>query len=300
VNRNPTAATQPSTLIPSPLYCKADQQPDITSSTLPVKTGEPIGKSPSDGKNLVLVIVSRVTRGDDLSNIRYVSHMSARGLKPLGSKPESLTDMVFEAIRDAIVSKALPPGSQVSEASLAAQLSVSKTPVRETLLRLRHAGLVEPDGRSLRVILPSPDVIRDAYELRSGLEQAAVRLAAERATDAERTRILDCAESSLDAARVGRSAEFHSRDHDFHLAIAEATHNPLLARAVEDVLLLTSALRARDVPATGDSVECGREHVGIAEALRDGDDATAARRVGEHLQHVLTIVLAGLQAAPAG
>jgi DNA-binding GntR family transcriptional regulator len=40
--------------------------------------------------------------------------------------------------------------------------------------------------------------------------------------------------------------------------------------------------------------------VGIAEALRDGDDATAARRVGEHLQHVLTIVLAGLQAAPAG
>jgi hypothetical protein len=45
-------------------------------------------------------------------------------LQPLGSRPESLTDMVFEAIRDAIVNKALPPGSQVSEANLAAQLSV--------------------------------------------------------------------------------------------------------------------------------------------------------------------------------
>jgi DNA-binding GntR family transcriptional regulator len=186
-------------------------------------------------------------------------------LQPLGSKPESLTDMVFEAIRDAIVNKALPPGSQVSEANLAAQLSVSKT-----------AGLVEPDGRSLRVILPSPDTIRDAYELRSGLEQAAARHAAERATETERARIVDGAESSLAAARAGRSAEFHSRDNDFHGAIAEATHNPLLARAVQDVLLLTSALRARDVPATGDSVECGREHVGIAEALRDGDGATAA------------------------
>jgi DNA-binding GntR family transcriptional regulator len=243
---------------------------------------------------------SLLTRRDGILNMRYSSRMSTRGLKPLGSKPESLTDMVFEAIRDAIVSKALPPGSQVSEANLAAQLSVSKTPVRETLLRLRHAGLVEPDGRSLRVILPSPDAIRDAYEVRSGLEQAAARHAAERATETERTRILDGAELSLAAARAGRNAEFHSRDQDFHWAIAEAAHNPLLARAVEDVLLLTSALRARDVPATGDSVECGREHMVIAEALRDGDGATAARRVAEHLQHVLTIVLTGLQAAPTG
>jgi DNA-binding GntR family transcriptional regulator len=225
--------------------------------------------------------------------------MSSRGLKPLGSKPESLTDMVFEAIRDAIVSKALPPGSQVSEASLAAQLSVSKTPVRETLLRLRHAGLVEPDGRSLRVILPSPDTIRDAFELRSGLEQAATRHAAERATEAERGWILECAESSLTAARAGRSAEFRSRDHDFHWALAEAAHNTLVARAVEDVLLLTSALRARDVPATGDSVSCAAEHVRIADAVRDGDAETAVRGMAEHLEHVLSIVLIGL-AARAG
>jgi DNA-binding GntR family transcriptional regulator len=222
-----------------------------------------------------------------------------RGLQPLGSKPESLTDKVFEAIRDAIVSKALPPGSQVSEASLATALNVSKTPVRETLLRLRHAGLVEPDGRSLRVILPSPDTIRDAFELRSGLEQVAARHAAARATATERAWILECAESSLAAATAGSSAEFRDRDHDFHWALAEAAHNTLVARAVDDVLLLTSALRARDVQAEGDSVSCAAEHVKIAEAVRDGDAETAVRGMADHLEHVLEIVLSGLQ-VPAG
>jgi DNA-binding GntR family transcriptional regulator len=226
--------------------------------------------------------------------------MSKMGLQPLGSKPESLTDMVFDAIRDAIVSKALPPGSQISEASLAAQLSVSKTPVRETLLRLRHAGLVEPDGRSMRVILPSADAIRDAYELRSGLEQTAACHAAERATEAERTRILHCAESSLTAASAGRRAEFLRRDHEFHSAIAEAAHNPFVARAVADALLLTSALRARDVQPTGHSVTCAKEHVRIAKAVREGDSDTAVRGMAEHLQHVLTMVLSGLQPAHAG
>jgi DNA-binding GntR family transcriptional regulator len=57
-------------------------------------------------------------------------------LKPLAAKPESLTQIVFDTIRDAIVSKLLSPGHRVSEVGLARQLQVSKTPVREALLRL--------------------------------------------------------------------------------------------------------------------------------------------------------------------
>ncbi|HET6504502.1 MAG TPA: GntR family transcriptional regulator [Amycolatopsis sp.] len=220
--------------------------------------------------------------------------MPPQGLKPLGTKPESLTEKVFEAIRDAIVTKALPPGSQVSEAGLAAQLSVSKTPVRETLLRLRHAGLVEPDGRSLRVVLPSETSTRDAYELRIGLERVSARHAAERATAAERARITEFAQASLDAARAEDGAGFFRCDHEFHTTIAQAAHNPLIARSMEDALLLTSALRARDVADTGGSLACAREHVRIAKAVRDGDVEAAAQRMDEHLQHVLGIVLKGL------
>lgn len=220
-------------------------------------------------------------------------------MQPLSSKPESLTEMVFKAIRDAIVSKDLPPGGQISEASLAAQLNVSKTPVRETLLRLRQAGLVEQQGRSLRVVVPSPAAIRDAYELRSGLEQTAAHYATCRASDAERGQTLRWAESSLAAAQGGRNAEFQVVDQEFHRAVALGSHNPLLVNAVADALLLTVVLRARDVPAGGDSVTCAREHVRIASAISSGDDQAATQLMGEHVQHVLAIVLGQLGAAAA-
>lgn len=224
----------------------------------------------------------------------YISDVLAKGLRPLSSKPESLTDMVFEAIRDAMVSKALPPGGQVSEASLAAQLNVSKTPVRETLLRLRHAGLVESDGRTLRVVVPSSAAIQNAYELRSGLEQTAVWHAVQRATKEEKLRIRELAEFSYSAASSGSSDEFFGLDQEFHRAIAEASHNPLVAEAVGNALLLTAVLRARDVPAGDDSVICATEHVQIAETVQDGDGNAAMRRMREHVEHVLAIVLSHL------
>ena len=70
----------------------------------------------------------------------------AQQLAPLTEKPESLTQLVYQALRDAIISKRLPPGERVSEASLARQLRVSKTPVREALLRLHAIGLVEAES----------------------------------------------------------------------------------------------------------------------------------------------------------
>ena len=104
----------------------------------------------------------------------------------LESKPESLTDVVYEAIRDAIINRVLGPGSRVTEAGLAAQLGVSKTPVREALLKLRQVGLIEPVGRrGGRIALPSRTSIRHAYETREALESHAARLAAERGASAD-------------------------------------------------------------------------------------------------------------------
>ncbi|MGW3623609.1 GntR family transcriptional regulator [Streptomyces sp. NPDC000880] len=217
--------------------------------------------------------------------------MSSIGLQPIAAKPESITEKVFEAIRDAIVSKTLEPGSRISEARLAAQLQVSKTPVREVLLRLRQSGLVEPIGRSLRVVKPSAGAIRDAYELRAGLERTAIGYAASRASTAERDDIVVAAEASLASARVGDSMGFQRHDMDFHMAIARAGQNLLLTRAVNDALVLTSALRRRDVPASGDSVVCAQEHLQVAEAVRTGDARGAAEALFEHIHHVMTLVL---------
>jgi DNA-binding GntR family transcriptional regulator len=103
-------------------------------------------------------------------------------LQPIAVRPETLSERVYEAIREAIVSRRLVPGERVTETAVAAQLSVSKTPVREALLRLEHVGLVITETcRGVSVVRASPSIIREAFEYRLALEVEACRLAAVRA-----------------------------------------------------------------------------------------------------------------------
>lgn len=199
--------------------------------------------------------------------------------------------MVFAAIRDKIVDASLPPGSSVSEASLAAQLEVSKTPVREALLRLRHIGLVEPGGRGLRVVQPSISGIRDAFEFRAGIEAMAGRLAANRATPEQHETIMALARDSLDAAAAGRGDAFLTSDHEFHMAIARAARNGVLMESIENSFVLTRALRKRDVKAMRDFVPDAHEHVGIAEVIRAGSPELAASRLAEHIHRIMLNIL---------
>ena len=199
--------------------------------------------------------------------------------------------MVFEAIRDNIVNATIAPGSRISEASVAAQLNVSKTPVREALLRLRHIGLVEPTQRGLQVIRPSVKAIRDAYEFRAGVEGVAGRYAANRASTEEHEHILLLAHTSLRHAEERDGDGFRRYDHAFHQAIAAATRNGILRQTIEDALVLTSALRERDVQPSGDSVCCAQEHIVAAEAIRAGDADTASNTLTSHIHHVMSLVL---------
>lgn len=203
--------------------------------------------------------------------------------------------MVYDAIRDAIIDKTLPPGSSVSEVDLARDLNVSKTPVREALLRLRELHVVESDGnRGLRVVHPSRAAIIDAYDARWGLESAAASLAAARASEAQRARVREAADESVACAEAYKREDFNRLDRIFHHRIAEAAVSPRLAELAKNALLLTGVLRARDAPMSGDSVKCAREHVDIAEAIRQGDEKSAADLAAGHVQHVLGNVLAAL------
>ena len=95
--------------------------------------------------------------------------LSMSGLSEL--RASNLVDLVFEQVRAAILDKSLAPGLRVTEAGLAKHLNVSKTPVREALLRLRQIGLIEDDGRrGGRVIAPSQIAIEHAFEVREALE----------------------------------------------------------------------------------------------------------------------------------
>ena len=195
--------------------------------------------------------------------------------------------------------KSLAPGARVTESGIAEQLGVSKTPVREALLRLRRIGVIEPDGvRGGRVVRPSRSAIRDAYAVREALEVFAVRSVAERVSGTELERICEAAARSLERAEDGDEAGFREWDFNFHRRLAEAAANPRLTELIEDVFTLIGTLRQRDFPDSRWPVDCARGHVRIADAIarRDIPEAEAAAR--EHIRQVEAYVLAEPRLVP--
>lgn len=219
--------------------------------------------------------------------------MTDGALTPIDVRRESLSDIVYDAIRSAIVTRKLPPGARVSEASLSQQLSVSKTPVREALLRLAHIGLIEPGGerRSARVISPSLSAIRNAYEIRRALEVESARIVAGRPDVDSIDQIELRAQESVDAANEGNSAAFRNADRCFHNDIADATENPSLARLILDAHDLTWTLRMRDVPEAADLDNCAKHHLTIVESIKSSDPDAAGSAMRTHLEFIEGLVL---------
>ncbi|WP_020121970.1 GntR family transcriptional regulator [Streptomyces canus] len=215
-------------------------------------------------------------------------------------RPDNLTDLVFAAIRKRMIDASLPPGSSVSEAMLSKDLKVSKTPVREALLQMRQIGLVAPSGRGLRVVVPTARIIRDAFEMRAGLEAAAARYAADRATREQKNELVELAQASAEVADDFEA--FRDADTAFHQAVAAAADNAMLHKAVEDAVVLTQVLRQRDVHVERDFAPDSREHIRIAQAIKSGDSAAAADRLSEHILRIMEQLLEafGEKATSAG
>lgn len=220
-------------------------------------------------------------------------------LQPIGEKPESLVEIVFGIIHDAIVRKDLKPGSRVSEARLAAQLNVSKTPVREALLRLESIGLVIPDGnRGTRVVWPSAETIQDAFEVRALLEgRSASKAAAQAGLSAQRD-LRRLAAESLTRAEAGDGDGFRRADRQLHVAIADAAGNDVLKRLVSNAYTLTWALRRRETPSIGYQVGCAQEHIRIVGAIADQDPAAAAAEMTSHVDKSRRFVLEHFASEP--
>lgn len=222
-----------------------------------------------------------------------------RGTISLGQRPDSLTLAVYEAIKQAIVDGRLPADTRVTEAGLAKQLMVSKTPVREALLRLKEIGLIEADGPKVgRIVRPSFNRLRDAYEVREALEAISARAAAERGDRTLLDAVRQKAGATLQAAEAGDRERYRRADEAFHHLIARAGGNERLGRMIDDANVLVGALRQRDAPEPDASLGCAQRHVAIADALLAADPDEAFRLMALHVREVRDMVLAPMADGP--
>ena len=191
----------------------------------------------------------------------------------------SLGDRVYELLREYLRSGEVRWGEALREATLAARLGVSRTPVREALARLASEGLAEAQGRSFTVPALTEDDLQDIYELRVLLEKEAVRQAAVRTDAADGVRAIKRALEQAQAAHAGRNAEgFIAANRAFRAAWLSLVRNRRLARTVE---LYADHVRALQFLTLGDAQRQKAVLRGMKDILRaiekgDPDEAVAA------------------------
>jgi len=198
---------------------------------------------------------------------------------------------VYAALREAIVSVRFAPGRQLSENELGDWLGVSRTPVREALIRLQDDRLVEivPQHGTF-VTRISPSAVADAQFIREALECAAVRLAAENVTREDVAALKGIVARQ---AEVRRDFDrFYVLDDEFHAALTELSGHgvawPLIQRA--DAHL--NRVRRLSLPQPRYLQEMVAEHRLVLRAVERGD-ADAAE---EALRHHLRMVVSGVEA----
>lgn len=198
-------------------------------------------------------------------------------------QPRSVVGLAYDEIRSLIVGGSLAPGARLGQAELAGQLGISRGSVREALRRLAGDGLVRFEvNRGVFVADLGLDNVRQRLEARLLLEPEVARLAAERRGEPD-LRALGRALELEEGARSSDDA--HDASRDFHLAVAEATGNPVFVRLLEslwiaDVGRRLLAERRRTLTWQADDVG---EHRAIASALAAGDGEAAALLMREHV-----------------
>ncbi|TCT03897.1 GntR family transcriptional regulator [Aquabacter spiritensis] len=203
----------------------------------------------------------------------------------------SAATRIHAALRAQIVAMEIPPGAALQEKQIALACGVSRTPVREALLRLADERLVDifPQHGTF-VSRISRDAVRDAMVIRQALERAAVRGAAERVDRPAIARLHACLEIQKAAHEAERIGEFHNADEDFHQQVAELSGHPNLWRVVRAEKAQVDRCRILTLPAVRRRASVMAEHRAIVDALAARDPDAAERAMARHLDRVLPSV----------
>lgn len=196
----------------------------------------------------------------------------------------SRVSQAYEEIRRRIVNNEYPPSHQVLEHELAAELGMSRTPVREALIRLENERFVQIIPRhGMRVVPLSLNDLRDVYEVLTALELTAIERLARSGLDERAVAALDQTLDEMDTALKKRNFDaWVKADERFHLMVTDMCGNARLASMM--LMLWDQSHRARltTVRLRPTLAMSNREHRAVVDAIRRGDWRAAVAKHGKH------------------
>jgi DNA-binding GntR family transcriptional regulator len=214
--------------------------------------------------------------------------------------PPNLTDRAYATIKSRLIYLDLPPGTTFTEASLAHDLGISKTPVREALARVRREGLVEASARSgYRVTPVTVKDARELFALRILLEGEAAALAARHMEDPKHLGELDrLQKASYNPKDVDSIKTYMRRNTEFHMTVAQASGNAHLASVLEEILDQMERLFHIGLTLTNRADEIIHEHTDLVKAIVSGDEKAAREIAVTQIRNSQKMVLDALLASP--
>jgi DNA-binding GntR family transcriptional regulator len=228
---------------------------------------------------------------------------SQLGVVDLYPAPSTPGEETYTSIRGWILDGTLRPGERIVEQQLAEMLNVSRTPVREALVKLERENLVARVGRGMAVRRYSSDEVRDIYNLRAHLESFAARMAARRITDGELLALARI-QDEMDHEPLEMTPEVIralSRDNQrFHAMVVRCARNAPLDRCFVQVFQLPLLYKAYVYFDEARRRRSDQDHRELIEMLRAGDAAAAEDHWRSHLRRGGEVLAQHLAAGEAG
>jgi DNA-binding GntR family transcriptional regulator len=216
----------------------------------------------------------------------------------LETAPLTLSQNVYQVLRNEIVECRMLPNSELREQLLAKRFQISKSPVREALLRLKQDRLVTVSPRQgYRVAPLSIEDAREMFGFRRVLEVACAQEAAAR--PASELKPLDQFRKLTRAKGEDRTDAFINYNRAFHTAVCMSSGNARMARAAVDLIGQMQRMIRFDISSVSSETEeeLLREHGEIIDAVQAGDRRSVARLIRQHITDAEKRVIASLRAA---
>jgi DNA-binding GntR family transcriptional regulator len=213
----------------------------------------------------------------------------------------TLSQRVYEHLREEILADKLRPGTELSEVALSKELAISRGPIREAMGRLSAEGLITMrPRRRAEVRSLTPQELIDAYQVREALEVMAIRLATPRVTEGDLSRLEGLIDEMAVQASQGAVREFFTANASFHELLCELSGNPKLQEVHHRLEDEIGRFQSRTLALQASMQDATAEHRAILAAVRLGDADRAAELTADHTRTRAQRLQETLRAGQAG
>ncbi|MBO4976797.1 MAG: GntR family transcriptional regulator [Lachnospiraceae bacterium] len=197
-----------------------------------------------------------------------------------------LRDVVFNTLRQAILTGELKPGERLMEIHLANRLGVSRTPIREAIRKLELEGLVTMiPRRGAEVAQITEKSMSDVLEVRRALDALCVELACERISDEDIRDLKDACDNFERAVRSKDAKKIAQADVELHNIIVKATGNSRLIQLINNLSEQMYRYRYEYIKDASQHARLIEEHRIIYESIVRKDKETASRAAKMHIDN---------------